>query len=112
MDDEYSYEELKRKAFKRNFINVPLSIIIGVSVAQFLIDFQLPTFWELLPYVVGAYTGVTLGWVVRTEDRNVELERKYLDKRARKTSKRKIIDFILIWSAVVVVIRLIVYILG
>ncbi|EZH64778.1 hypothetical protein DH09_19870 [Bacillaceae bacterium JMAK1] len=112
MNVDLSYEELRRISKKRTFLTIPLSTIIVVAIGYFLIYFQLPPFRYLLFFFVFTYIGTTLGWMFRSEERNVELERRWIEKKARKTKRRKIIEFILIWSAVIVSIRLIVYILG
>ncbi|MBM7632295.1 hypothetical protein [Geomicrobium sediminis] len=112
MNVDLSYEELRRISKKRTFLTIPLSTIIVVAIGYFLIYFQLPPFRYLLFFFVFTYIGTTLGWMFRSEERNVELERRWIEKKARKTRKRKIIEFILIWSVIIIVLRLFIYIFG
>ncbi|GAK10774.1 chloride channel protein [Geomicrobium sp. JCM 19039] len=92
MENVNSYEEMKRKAAIRTFVYTPISLLTGFFIAQVIINEQLPTFIQFLPYIVGALIGVTCSWVFRSEEKIVEKERRYLTKKANKTKARKRIE--------------------
>ncbi|AXF56216.1 hypothetical protein [Salicibibacter kimchii] len=94
-------EDLKRKAILRSFVNLPISMLVGIIIAHTILNQQVPTLVELSPYVIGFYIGVAAAWISRSEEKKVEKERKQQEKKSKKTTMRIVLEYCITFLVVV-----------
>ncbi|QQK79011.1 hypothetical protein HUG20_03245 [Salicibibacter cibi] len=89
---ELSYEELKRKAILSTFVKVPVTFLVGVTIAHTVLNNQLPSLVDLSPYLGGVYIGTTCAWFFRSEENHVARERRRQTKKSKKSNVRIVLE--------------------
>lgn len=99
---DLTYEELKRQAVFRHFLNLPIAMFVGIIIAHTILNNQIPTLAELSPYVIGVYIGGAGAWFFRSEKKIVEKERKQQEKKSTKSTMRIVLEYFITFLAVVI----------
>ncbi|MBB6449652.1 hypothetical protein HNR44_001630 [Geomicrobium halophilum] len=99
---DLTYEELKRKAVIRHFVNLPIAMFVGIIMAHTILNNQMPTLVELSPYVIGVYIGGAGSWFFRSEKKIVEKERKQQEKKSTKSTMSIVLEYFITFLALVI----------
>ncbi|MFS0785357.1 hypothetical protein ABC345_03115 [Shouchella sp. 1P09AA] len=107
MSEEISEDYLWRKVKINTFLVTPAAVLLGSVMAVFVLDQGFPPMRTIIASTVGAYIGVTIMWLVMSEDKQIERERKAELKRRRKSKVRRVIEFFAIIGGAYLILRLI-----
>ncbi|UTR07030.1 hypothetical protein MM326_03075 [Alkalihalobacillus sp. LMS6] len=107
MSEKISEEYLWRKVKIHTFLITPAAVLLGYMMAFFILDTGFPPIRTFIIYTIGAYIGVTIMWLVVSEDKQIERQRKAELKRRRKSKTRRVVEFFAIIGGAYLILRLI-----
>lgn len=109
MSEEISEDYLWRKVKIQTFLITPAAVLLGYMMYFFAFDQGFPPLRTIIISTIGAYIGVTIMWLVISEDKQIERERKAELKRRRKSKVRRVVEFFAIIGGAYLILRLIAF---
>ncbi|MBG9783038.1 hypothetical protein [Shouchella lehensis] len=85
-------EKLRKKVVIKTFVFLPVAVVTGMILANVAMEKGFPSIRQLLITVIASYIVTTVVWLLQSEDKQIDRERKLQKRLDHKSKMRRVIE--------------------
>ncbi|GAF23622.1 hypothetical protein JCM19047_3455 [Bacillus sp. JCM 19047] len=90
--DFLEVEKLRKKVLVKTFVLLPFAVVTGIILANVAMDNGFPSIRHLTITLLASYIVTIVMWLLQSEDKQIEKERKIQKHLAKKSKMRRVLE--------------------